>query len=86
MTRVYHVLKFLNDSKIKDGRDVIADNQYPGCPYTSQTDDDIEKVYQIIQENHWSVTELQKKLFNIFYIEILTWIKYIQRWYSKIES
>lgn len=43
MTRVYHVLKFLNDSKIKDGRDVIADNPQHG-PSTSKTNANFGKV------------------------------------------
>ena len=37
--------------RFKKGREEIRDNQHPGCPSTSKTDANIEKVGEIVQEN-----------------------------------
>ena len=46
---VYLILKFLSGFKrFKEGREKIGDDQRPGCPSTSKTNANIEKVSEIV--------------------------------------
>jgi hypothetical protein len=49
----------------KGGREEFRDNQHAGCPSTSKTDADIEKVGEIIRQNHHLSIQAVVELINI---------------------
>ena len=51
--------------RFKGGREEIRDNQQAGCPSTSKTDADIEKVGEIVRQNHRLSIQAVAKLINI---------------------
>ena len=51
--------------RFKEGREEIGDNQRHGCPSTSKIDANIEKVGEIVQQNHRLSIRAVAELINI---------------------
>ena len=51
--------------RFKEGREEIGDDQCPGCPSTSKTDANIEKVSEIVRQNHHLSIRAVAELINI---------------------
>lgn len=49
---VYNKIKFLSGLIFKDGREGVEDDPHVSCTQTTKSDKNIEKVVNIIQENH----------------------------------
>lgn len=49
---VYHVREFEWFKGFQDDREDVGDNVHPGGPSTSKTDENIEKVGNLVRSNH----------------------------------
>ena len=56
---------FMWFKRFKEEREEIGDNQHPGRPSTSKTDGNIEKVSEIVRQNHRLSIRAVAELINI---------------------
>ena len=63
--RLSHTQVFEWFKRFKEGREEIRDNQRASCPSTSKTDADMEKVGEIVRQNHRPSIRAVVELINI---------------------